>query len=204
MFNTKRLVFLGDKNVGKTSLISRLRNCEPPKEHVDTLNILKSKKKIKIKGKKFRFYDTPGSSDIVNTYPPKFSKTTCFILIYDISEKTINIDNIIKWTNVIKKISKINKPGFILVGNKLDILQKRIQKKIQKKIHKKMGLGENIEKKKSEIIKKFETEGLNNNFEYDFCEISVKNKTNIEELIEKIFSLLVQIKISNKNYCFGA
>ena len=190
MFNTKRLVFLGDKNVGKTSLISRLRNCEPPKEHVDTLNILKSKKKIKIKGKKFRFYDTPGSSDIVNTYPPKFSKTTCFILIYDISEKTINIDNIIKWTNVIKKISKINKPGFILVGNKLDILQKNIEKKIKKT--------------KSKINKIFESNGINNNFEYDFCEISVKNKTNIEELIEKIFSLLVQIKISNKNYCYGA
>ena len=69
-----------------------------------------------------------------------------------------------------------------------------MQKNIQKK----------IKKTKSKINKIFESNGINNNFEYDFCEISVKNKTNIEELIEKIFSLLVQIKISNKNYCFGA
>ena len=169
------IVTLGDARVGKTSLIIRYIENSFVDSYLSTLGMDSRLKKIKLKNDeeiKVRITDSAGQERFKSLSANYIKKANGILLVYDITNKD-SFNNINKWVKEIKEKShSLEERPTVLIGNKLDLEEKRCISKEQ---------GEELAKNFCGKIKFFET--------------SCKTGENIEEavnyLAEQIYNKLI-------------
>ena len=120
-----KVLFLGDSGVGKSSLVIRGINNKydsfyKPTVGFDLINYI-----VKINDKviKLQIWDTCGQEEFSMCNQSLFKNATVAIMVYSINNKK-SYENIKKWVNHVKNLSKEN-TIFFLVGNKSDLCSQR-------------------------------------------------------------------------------
>ena len=117
--NEPKIVFMGDKKVGKTYIIEALRGKERSKKYVHTKSITKNKYICQLENKNninVKIIDTNEECLIENKFKEILEKCKIYFLVFDINKKeSLNyLDNLI---NKIKKDIK-EKVYINIIGNK--------------------------------------------------------------------------------------
>ena len=124
-FNLK-LLSLGETGVGKTSIINMYSENIFFGNQLPTIGIDFKTKNLKYKSKDFKIllWDTAGQErfrKITNQY---YNNADGIFLVFDVT-KTETFEQISYWINEINNKIDKNKIGIILIGNKIDINEKR-------------------------------------------------------------------------------
>ncbi len=164
-----KLVLIGDNFVGKTSLCNILTKNRIPKVikptfGVDFFSILLN---INEKVYKIQFWDTAGHEKFKFIIKPYLKGTQISFILFDLSNKK-SFNSLEKWINQLIEI--VDNVGFVLVGNKSDLINEVSDNDI-------------------EIIKK--------KYNLDYIEISAKYNINIDLLKNKIVDLVKNKKYNN-------
>ena len=107
----KKLVFVGDEGIGKTSLIHGLLGLPIPKEHIPTIEDLYPRKK-------FGLMDTAGASAFDRMRPTAYQGAVLIILCFGLDNMS-SLDHIIeKWIPEAQYYSQCPQ---ILVGTRKDV-----------------------------------------------------------------------------------
>jgi len=125
-----KIVCIGDSNVGKTTIISRLQNKKFTKTYKATIGIDFAQKDIDYEGLNFQLqiWDTAGQENYRSIGASYYRNTDCCLLVFDkTSHKSLN--DIDEWRRSFIESSNLKEDGlfpFILIGNKND-LKERIE-----------------------------------------------------------------------------
>lgn len=122
-----KIIFIGDSTVGKTSIIHRYLNNSFTKQMDSTIGASFScarKEKNDGSGVKLHIWDTAGQErfrSIINLY---YRGADAVVLVCDLTNQS-SIDSLEHW--IADFYDRTNNPDakFILVGNKVDLLQRR-------------------------------------------------------------------------------
>ena len=151
-----KLSLLGETEVGKTSMANMKLNKKFNQTKIATLGIDITSDTAEIEGKNciFSIYDTAGQERFESVSGTTIKVCDGFILVYAVNKKK-TLKKIEKWISFIKENSKINEKALILVGNKIDIVEREVTKEEGEEFAKQCNLeyfetsaktGENIEK----------------------------------------------------------
>ena len=126
-----KIVFVGESGIGaKTSLISRLVKLKSDKYNLIANDASFTKIKINLENNKeviFHFWDTIGletNRSLVNIY---FQDSDCIVIGYDITNKK-SLEEVLKYWYLKSKEYDTCKLKY-LIGNKIDLNEKRVIKK---------------------------------------------------------------------------
>ena len=121
--NTKKLVVLGDSNVGKTSIICRYANGFFDSNCSATLGTSFVLKQLpKLNGNNaFKIWDTAGQERYRSVVPIYLRDTDAILLVFDLTNKNY-LESIDVWVKFIHDNADSRVPVFV-VGNKLDLAQ---------------------------------------------------------------------------------
>ena len=158
-----KLIFLGDQYVGKSSILNRFYQDKFEPDYQATIGLDFHSKNVDINGNSVRLllYDTAGQEKFKSLIPMYIRDANIIIVVYDISNKD-SFMHTGHWVNETKDLKKED-AIFVLVGNKIDLEDKRV-------VSKKDGEDFAIEKG------------------FLFYEVSAKTGEQIQELFEhKIF-----------------
>ena len=162
-------IFLGENNVGKTSLIKRIKGEEFDKneKHTSSLNEVETNYTNSTMQINLKIYDT--SNDEKNQNNEKMKQCQIFYLVYDLSKN----ETLKKVEDLIKEIKNLkegvnNKKDFILViiGNKKDLVEKNDNKNYEKE-------GQALSTKNNSIF--FSVSALNNKEIQNIIAMSIEN-----------------------------
>ena len=122
----KKVVFLGDTSVGKTSILNRLTDNSFTLYNEPTIgasygSVMIEKDNYNLK---LDIWDTAGQEKYRSLTPLYYRNTDYTLIVFDLSKKDSYNDSI-NWINEITKNSKNSK--IILIGNKSDIKNKETQ-----------------------------------------------------------------------------
>ena len=172
-YKNAKLVFLGDTSVGKSSIASRFAHSSFTEYRESTIGAAFLTKQIDIENAtiKFEIWDTAGQERYRSLAPMYYRGASVAIITYDIT----NLSSYKSAKMWIKELNEnLTKDIVIaLVGNKLD-------------------MNENREVNLREASNFADTENLL------FYEVSAKNDININELFEKVGTLVSQMDIPTK------
>ena len=126
-----KLVLVGDTGVGKTSLVSRLRDNSFNENSKPTIGIdmLFLDRDVEIDGgsrkKKipFAIWDTAGMERFRSMSPFFYRGTKCVVIVFDLTNK-VSFGKIDKWRDEIDNFTNFKIKSF-LIGNKKDRLSER-------------------------------------------------------------------------------
>ncbi len=121
-----KILIVGDSTVGKTNFIKKYVENKFNESYFASTGIDLITTSIKIEGKSFKIqiWDTAGQEKYRAMTKNLFLKTQGIVIIFDISNETSFI-NLKSWMNDIKEECSADIP-MILVGNKLDLEDKRV------------------------------------------------------------------------------
>ena len=123
-----KVVFLGDKNVGKTTIINQYINNRFLVNVESTFSACFYQKSLNVNGTKINFdiWDTAGEEAYRSLTKIFLNKAKICVLVYDITkEKTFDdIKNV--WYNLILEHLDKEEIIFVLVGNKNDLIDQQI------------------------------------------------------------------------------
>jgi Ras-related protein Rab-1A len=164
-----KVIFIGNSNVGKSSIMTRLSNNNFYEGHISTLGIdlRMIEKIIDNKRIKIQLWDTGGQERFKSIAFPFYRNSHYIAIVYDITERN-SFDDIKDWMDNANKFSELN-PNIILLGNKCDLEYDR-QVSTED--------GENIAKK----------------YNIQFMEISAKESYNTKEFMDKVINQLIEIE----------
>ncbi|XP_052832223.1 ras-related protein Rab-5A-like isoform X1 [Octopus bimaculoides] len=117
-----KLVFLGDRGVGKSSMLFRM-TLEHFTGSIDT-NLGSSflSKSIQLDGTtyKFQIWDTPGQEGLLTNYSSQMHGASAIVIVYDVTNKNSFANATTSWW---KKVQKHGSANLVvaLVGNKCDL-----------------------------------------------------------------------------------
>ena len=172
--NTYKVILIGDKGVGKTSICLSLLKKEYINSIPSTISVQIQDYQIKINDKiiQIQFWDAGGIEDFYSYTPNLFQNVDLAIFVYSINDK-ISFEHLSSLNSLLNQ----NSLDCIkyLVGNKIDLEDKRMVKKYE-----------------AEDFK--DTYGFNKNLE-----ISAKINLNIKELLDDIGISLYDKYIKNNN-----
>ena len=125
-----KIIFLGDQYVGKSSILNRFYQDRFEPDYQATIGLDFHSKNVEIKGTTIRLllYDTAGQEKFKSLIPMYIRDANIIIVVYDISNKDsfIHTDHWVNETKDLKREDAI----FVLVGNKIDLEDKRtVQRK---------------------------------------------------------------------------
>ena len=183
-----KILIVGDSTVGKTNFIKKYVENKFNESYFASTGIDLITTSIKIEGKSFKIqiWDTAGQEKYRAMTKNLFLKTQGIVILFDISNETSFI-NLKSWMNDIKEECSADIP-MILVGNKLDLEDKRVidkeramefakNKKLEY-IETSSKTGENINKALSLIIEKiYQRADSNSNFSFTLDDGTVKKKS---------------------------
>ena len=160
-----KLIFIGDSNVGKTTLINKYIDGTFSEEIPPTIGLENKVKTININGltAKLQIWDTAGQEKFNSLSKQYFQNSDGILLVFDVTNKD-SFNNIKKWYEDVISYSG-NKAKKLLIGNKNDMKN-------------------NVKVSKDEIKKFIKLNGLK------FIETSAKENTNVEEAFAKIIDLI--------------
>ena len=120
-----KIIFLGDQYVGKSSILNRFYQDRFEPDYQATIGLDFHSKNVEIKGTTIRLllYDTAGQEKFKSLIPMYIRDANIIIVVYDISNKDsfIHTDHWVNETKDLKREDAI----FVLVGNKIDLEDKR-------------------------------------------------------------------------------
>ena len=161
--NSIKLLLLGDTSVGKSSFINRYFKNFFQEEFLSTIGLDSQNKIIKIFDDKYKLtiWDTAGQERFRSITRNYYKNADGVFLIYDVNDAE-NYENITKWVNDINEnnTSVDNKITIFLLGNKIDLDQRKID----------YGRAEEMAKK----------------LEVKYFEISCKLNININEVVNRM------------------
>ena len=169
------LFTLGNSTVGKTSFIIRYTKDHFNSTYLATIGIdfmLKTTKLPSGENVKICFYDTAGQEQYKSIAFNLIKGADGILLMYDISNKE-TFDAITGWIESIKEV-KGNDFPIELIGNKCDLIEKR-------------------------VIQKEEGQKIADDNGFLFFETSNKDKINIEESVIAIINTIINKKRKDKN-----
>jgi small GTP-binding protein len=134
-----KIVILGEKSTGKTSLIRRYIHGSYEGRYSATIGLNVSNKKINLEDSLINLliYDIEAESDFENLFEPFVEGSIAVIFVFDIT-RTETFDAVETWVERMKNLTK--NPALentILIGNKIDltrIIEKREGESLAKKI----------------------------------------------------------------------
>lgn len=116
----RKVIFLGDVGVGKTSLIHRLVHNTFDSNYSETIGvdfltktIFKDNQVLKVE-----FWDTAGQEKFKSLMPSYIRNCSVAVIIFDISQQK-TFEHVRGWVNIVKEESQ--NVECIMVGNKCDI-----------------------------------------------------------------------------------
>ena len=167
----QKIIFCGDAGVGKTSIIISLMGQKFSEEYEPSIGVDFFSKTIRYKERmlKLQIWDSAGQEKFRSLIPNYIRGSSLIFLIFDITNKT-SYDNIPEWIKFITDID--NNGNIILVGNKIDLKEKR-------------------------VVNKEEAEKFSQEKKYEYFEVSAKEGTNIDNMIYKSISGLPIFKKIN-------
>ena len=172
--NTYKVIIIGDKGVGKTSICLSLLKKEYINSIPSTISVQIQNYQIKINDKiiQMQFWDTGGLEDFYSYTPNLFQNADLAIFVYSINDK-------ISFEHISSLDSLLNQNNLecikFLVGNKIDLEDKRM-----------------VQKYEAEDFKN--TNGFNKSIE-----ISAKINLNIKELLDNVGISLYDRFFKNNN-----
>ena len=124
-----KLIFLGDQNVGKSSILNRFLNDTFVEEYQATIGLDFQSKNVQIENQDIHLllYDTAGQEKFRSLIPMYTRDANIILLVYDITNKE-SFNNLSLW---LKDLTNINfdEVIFCIVGNKIDLSDKRVVEK---------------------------------------------------------------------------
>ncbi len=169
------LFLLGNSIVGKTSFIKRYVKDEFEENMFQTCGIDSFSKSITLEnGEEINllFYDTAGQEQYRAISFNLIKGTDGIFLVYDITDRQSFVD-INRWIESILDIKGEDFP-IILIGNKIDLKEKR-------------------------VVSEEEGKKLADDNRYAFIETSCKDGTNIEESVKILIPKILEYKKEQKN-----
>ncbi len=168
-----KLLILGDSAVGKTNFLCKLTENKFNQNYMASTAIDIKNTSIKINGKniKLQIWDTAGQEKYRALTRSFLIKAQGILALYDITNHT-SFDNLQSWLTLIKEECYVDIP-VIIVGNKMDLEEKRIVDK----------------EEASEYAKKQNVE---------FIETSSKTGENVEKTLYMLTEKVLQ-KIENSS-----
>eukprot|EP00826_Nyctotherus_ovalis_P030128 TRINITY_DN2393_c0_g10_i1.p1 TRINITY_DN2393_c0_g10~~TRINITY_DN2393_c0_g10_i1.p1 ORF type:complete len:237 (+),score=82.49 TRINITY_DN2393_c0_g10_i1:153-863(+) len=123
--HTIKVVFVGAKNVGKTSIINRFHKDEFAEEYSATVGIDLVTKSIKFGNTtvKVQLWDTAGQERFRCLIPSYIKKADAVVMVYDVTAAT-TFQEMEYWIGEVNK-NKAAEVVIVAVGNKLDMAGKR-------------------------------------------------------------------------------
>lgn len=169
-----KLVFLGEQNVGKTSLIARFMYDSWSETYEATIGIDFLSKTVYLDNRTVRLqlWDTAGQERFRCLIPSYIRDSKIAIIVYDVTNMSSFI-NIGRWLEEVRN-ERGNDVIIMLVGNKIDLLEKRQIATIE---------GE-LKAKQLNIM---------------FIETSAKNGFNVKHLFSRITSALPPLPVNSEN-----
>ena len=121
-----KLLTLGDTNVGKTSLVLRFSDNKYNDNQLSTIGVDFKTKYMKLEDTsvKVLIWDTAGQERFKNIAKQYYRGANGILLIYDVSKRK-SLEKIEFWLEEIKSYNKIEELCIYLVGNKIDLNDKR-------------------------------------------------------------------------------
>ena len=157
------IILIGDSGVGKTNLFSRYFNNIFEKNFISSVGMDRQTKFVKYKDILFKLiiYDTAGQERFRSIPVRYYQNADGALLLFDVTKKK-SFENINVWLENIKKNSRVNiKQTVYLIGNKIDLFDRKITKK--------------------------EAKEYANNIGLKYYEMSCKINMNIYEIISRLF-----------------
>ena len=121
-----KIIFLGDQYVGKSSILNRFYQDKFEADYQATIGLDFHSKNVNINGNTVRLllYDTAGQEKFKSLIPMYIRDANIIIVVYDITNKEsfVHTEHWVNETKDLKREDAI----FVLVGNKIDLEDKRI------------------------------------------------------------------------------
>lgn len=123
---TFKIVLIGDSGVGKSQILSRLKSEEFQIETKTTIGVEFGTIDFILENKnvKLQIWDTAGQERFRSLAPSYYRGAEGVVIIYDITNY-ISFKNISHWIEECKKHLESNDIPIILLGNKVDLIEKR-------------------------------------------------------------------------------
>ena len=121
-----KIIFLGDQYVGKSSILNRFYQDKFEPDYQATIGLDFHSKNVDINGNSVRLllYDTAGQEKFKSLIPMYIRDANIIIVVYDISNKD-SFTHTEHWVNETKDLKRED-AIFVLVGNKIDLEDKRV------------------------------------------------------------------------------
>ncbi|ESN99910.1 hypothetical protein HELRODRAFT_185778 [Helobdella robusta] len=162
-----KLLLIGDSAVGKSCLLLRFADDTYTESYISTIGVDFKIKTLQLDGKniKLQIWDTAGQERFRTITSSYYRGAHGIIIVYDITDKD-SFENIKQWLGEIDRYASEN-VNKLLVGNKCDLVERRIVTQEQAKL--------------------FASEQ-----HLDFLETSAKDATNVEEAFKKMATNIKQ------------
>jgi Rab family protein len=120
-----RIVFLGDTQVGKTSIIATYATGECPDQPVSTVTGAFQAKSVEFSGKTYdlQLWDTAGQELYRTVTPMYYRNASIAVIVYSVTEPT-SFDSVHYWTDELKENGD-RKTLIAICGNKIDLEEAR-------------------------------------------------------------------------------
>mmetsp|Transcript_16579 Transcript_16579/g.24940 ORF Transcript_16579/g.24940 Transcript_16579/m.24940 type:complete len:377 (-) Transcript_16579:214-1344(-) len=167
-----KILLLGDTNVGKTSIISRLTTGDFRPQLVSTVGVDYKVKKINLDSEpiQVQLWDTAGSERFHQITTSYYRGVNGIMLCFDVSVRD-TFERVTHWIHNIKKYSNDN-VQVLLVGNKIDLRD-----------------GDNA----PDCVSEKEVKQLANKFGVPYAETSALTADNVESALQSIVRAIVQV-----------
>ena len=189
-----KILLIGDTSVGKTALILKYVDKQFSENHISTIGLEYKDKIIRINEKKIKLqiWDTSGQERYRSITKSFYRNANALLFVFDVTNEN-SFDHIKDW--LIESENFANDFKKILVGNKIDLKNKRIVDKERM---------ENFAKKKN--MKCFETsakEGTNVDLIFkEITKLILNNKTD-EEINEEFLNRTINSTILSMDNSFN-
>ena len=121
-----KLIFLGDQSVGKSCILNRFMNDTFSEDYQATIGLDFQSKNVQIENQDIHLllYDTAGQEKFRSLIPMYTRDANIILLVYDISVKE-SFTHLPDWIKDLTNVN-LNDVIFALVGNKIDLTDKRV------------------------------------------------------------------------------